>query len=93
MSTIDDLKRKVQSLTDQLKEARQSLLNAELAACPIKIGMIVIYAGIEYRVTMVNPELRGKKNYWLRGNRRRKDGTFGTADHRLFDDWELPPEK
>lgn len=42
MSTIDDLERKVQSLKDRLQSAEQSLEAAMIAACPIKVGDVVV---------------------------------------------------
>lgn len=54
MSTIDDLKAKVQRLTDQLRDATASLREAEKAASPFTPGDIVRrkYRGElkEYRV-------------------------------------------
>ncbi len=40
MSTIDDLKNKVQRLKDQLREAEKSLHAAMVEEHPVKIGMV-----------------------------------------------------
>jgi hypothetical protein len=40
VSNIDDLKKKVERLTDQLKDAREKLHTAMIADCPIKPGIV-----------------------------------------------------
>jgi predicted ribosome quality control (RQC) complex YloA/Tae2 family protein len=59
MSTIDDLRSKVQRLTDQLKEATKSLREAEAAAAPFKPGDIIQRKGWrgetkDYRVSRLS---------------------------------------
>lgn len=53
MSTIEDLKAKVQRLEDQLKTARESLHRAMIEAHPIKVGDLGTYGGIEAIVSSV----------------------------------------
>lgn len=89
MTAIDDLRRKVQNLEDQLSDARKKLSAAELDACPIKVGMIVIgNDGKEYRVAEV--DLRWETP-WLIGNPKRADGSFGNGRRSLYDRYQVKP--
>lgn len=58
----------------------------------VKVGDIVKdHKGLLHRVTLIVPWLDGKP--WLDGNPMRKDGTFGTADRHLYNQWELVESK
>lgn len=76
MSTIDDLRAKVQRLTDQLNEATKSLRAAEAAAAPFKPGDIIQrkdWSGAlkDYRVARLS---HGYGRLSLVVNERRKNG-------------------
>lgn len=77
MSSVTDLERKVQSLEDQLREARASLSEALIAAAPVKIGDIVEEKHKRYRVTRI--ESYGSW-YLLYGNLKKEDGSWGSMD-------------
>lgn len=92
MSTISDLETKVQSLFDQLNAAKKSLLEAQLAECPIKLGMRVEYRGKTYTITTVDPTHARKWNDfkpWVRGKLHCKNGRLGINSKNLYDDWKL----
>lgn len=50
----------------------------------VAVGDIVMYRGKRHRVTALEPSI---SSLWLRGNPERKDGTFGTADRCLYNEW------
>lgn len=84
---IDALKSRVGDLRRQLREAEKRLLKAEIAAAPVKIGDVVTYRGTEHRVVEVIPQSWGEP--WVKGNPKKKDGTWGTALRSLYKDWKL----
>ncbi|MDD3088940.1 MAG: hypothetical protein PHT95_03230 [Candidatus Omnitrophica bacterium] len=72
---------------------RLRVLQAELHAAKeaeaikkyeVAVGDIVMYRGKRHRVTALEPFI---SSLWLRGNPERKDGTFGTADRHLYNEW------
>lgn len=94
MSQIEDLERKVQSLRDQLSAASKSLRKAKLDACPVKIGDIVRYKGVNskkngqlYKVTGIDTDW-GLERPWLTGSPKGKDGSWGRANRNLYTEWE-----
>lgn len=100
MSAIDDLYRKVISLTYQLAAAKESLTNAKLEACELKLGMVVTYRGKEFRVTGIDVEhwnhakpIVEWNKPWAVGNPRKADGSWGIADRNLYSHWEIVKAK
>ena len=89
MPTIDELKTTVSRLRNELYAAEKDLLAALLQASPVKIGDTIISKRDrqEYRVCAIEFFL-GKP--WLKGNPKRKDGTFGTAIRYIGDNFEMP---
>ncbi len=90
MSALEELRRKVKSLEDQLTDARHELARAELDACAVKVGMIVRGTGRhkgEFRVAEVDPKSWGEP--WVIGNPKKADGSWGTARRHLFGNYKL----
>lgn len=92
MSTITDLEKKVQILSDKLEDAKGKLLMARLAALDVKLGDIVKNTGPYYevgklfRVCKIDFQRSGKP--WLSGNPQRENGSYGTARRNLYRHWE-----
>lgn len=87
---LKDIERKSQSLRDQLsnlsvQEQKLTLRGVELKH-GITVGSIVVYRGVEHRVTKIETHW-GIERPWLEGNPKRKDGIFGTAHRNLYGDW------
>lgn len=91
------IERKLQSLEDQEralnKQQSKLLLRQAKLKHGVKIGSIVISdprhgEGVEHRVTFIDTEY-GIDRPWVRGNPRKKDGTFGAAVRSLYDNWRL----
>lgn len=81
MSTIDDLERKVQRLTDQLNAAKVALRDARIAAMAVGIGDVALgRSGDEYRVTRIEPYSGGATIY---GNPRKKNGEWSKVERRV----------
>jgi hypothetical protein len=91
MSAVTDLEIKVQSLEDQLRDARESLEKARLLEYPVKIGQLVTSRGKVYRLSSFNFRYANRGKPWARGEMRKKDGSFGVV-RELFSDWELLKE-
>lgn len=54
----------------------------------VRVGSIVSNSkGVEFLVTTVDTRLSGKP--WLKGNQKKKDGTFGNAIRNIYSDWTL----
>ncbi len=56
----------------------------------VSVGTVVLYDGVEYRVAAV--EINDYSDYvkykpWVRGNIKRKDGSWGTGERNLFANW------
>tara|TARA_R110000868_G_scaffold92457_6_gene256632 strand:- start:3596 stop:3877 length:282 start_codon:yes stop_codon:yes gene_type:complete len=83
---INALKSRVGDLMHQLSEAKNRLREAEIAAAPVKVGDIVSCCGVEHRVTEVIPSY---SKVWVKGNPKKKDGTWGIAVRALYSDWQL----
>ena len=86
---IDDLMALIGDLAMELSDARARLRSAQIEACGVKIGDIVICGAREYRVVEINPERGGLP--WLFGNPRKKDGAFGSRVYCLYNDWTSKP--
>ncbi len=91
-------------LTDLINEreelkAKLGRVNSEISSLQlhlveekwhVAVGTIVgNHKGKEYRIRVIQPH--GINKPWVKGNPRRKDGTFGTALHHLYDNWQLLP--
>jgi len=72
---------------------RLRVLQAELHAAKeaeaikrygVSVGDIVMYRGKRHQVTALEPSI---SSLLLRGSPERKDGTFGTADRSLYNEW------
>jgi len=88
---------KKKSVERNLKEINNKILETRLAIAferyGIKIGSIVASTaintkGILHRVTRVDVSWYRDKP-WVVGNPKRKDGTFGTTNRNLYNEWEL----
>ena len=91
MTEIEALRLKIKDLEAQWEACREALRNAELDACPIKVGMVVVTPrdGKRYRVVDVDTQWGPNEKPWLVGNPQRADGTFGTGRRNLFNHWNL----
>lgn len=87
MSAIKDLEAKVNQLESQLMDAETKLRKAKLAAASVQVGDVVVSRrwGL-VRVTRVDVSW---DTPWVRGNPKKKDGTFGKVERALYSDWEL----
>lgn len=87
---LKEIERKSQSLHDQLGnlgiQQRKLILRGIELKHGITIGSIVVYKGVEHRVTEIDTHW-GLDRPWLEGNPQRKDGSFGTARRNLFNYW------
>lgn len=80
MDRKEELHRRLSMLDREMAEIKKELRQIAEDACPIKVGMVVIYKGLEHRVTQIDrPEWN-----WVYGNPRKKDGTWGTATRHLL---------
>ncbi len=91
MADIEWLKKRVDDLGAQLRDARNELRQALLDASPVKIGDTVIAKrdGKKYRVIDLDPTWNPP---WVVGNQTRTDGSFGTARRNLFSDYTVESE-
>jgi hypothetical protein len=79
------LEAKVKSLRAELDDYTNLLHNAKVAAAGVSLGDVVVSKGKRYRVSSIDPSW---DKAWVKGNPERKDGTFGTAERHLFENWE-----
>jgi hypothetical protein len=78
----------IANLRNQLFELEAALSLERMKRAGVKVGDIVTRRGEDYRVCEVEPpSMSGKA--WVRGNPRKKDGTFGTAVRALYSDWTM----
>lgn len=91
-SRLADIERKSQSLRDQLSDLSEQKGKLILRGVELKhgvtVGSIVIYKGVEHKVTQVDTRW-GVDRPWLEGNPKRKDGSFGTARRNLYRQWTV----
>ena len=92
---LEQLKNREQWLNEELQRVKQQIEKIKIENCikefGVNVGSIVRdNKGKEYRVTAILPVFRKP---WLECNPRNKDGEFGKALRRLFDDWELVQEQ
>lgn len=85
--TILDLEVEVERLRSELREAERLLRDARIKVTGVAVGDIVRHSRNKklFRVARVEPH---SHSTWLMGNPQRADGTFGTAERHLFDEWE-----
>jgi hypothetical protein len=90
-SRIDECENEENRLDELLLEKRAERGKLQLEAIAIEFGVIVGSIvtgrdGLEYRVTSISPAW---KTPWLKGNPRKKDGTWGIAERHLYGDWKV----
>lgn len=96
MSVIEDLYRKIQSLTDQLSLARDCMHEAMAQEFPVKVGDLVKMKGARhegeiFKVSHLRldvPQKDWQRWVWVYGHKQLKDGRFGQHEKNLFGDWE-----
>jgi hypothetical protein len=79
-------------IRQSLSKCRERINEVKLDIVKIKygveVGSIVIgYKGREYKVTDI--DCCWSDAPWLKGNQRKKDGTWGSAARNLFGNWKL----
>jgi hypothetical protein len=89
---IQALEAEVDRLEAELRDAKQRLRDAGIAASGVSIGDIVLRKNVRYRVTSIDPA-SWRQKVWIQGNPERRDGSFGTAERNLFDDWKKETER
>jgi hypothetical protein len=91
LSTIAELRNDVDRLRGELEAAQHLLDCALVSATGIAIGDVVKgtdrHAGDEFKVTFVDVRFEGKP--WLRGVKKRADGSWGIGVRHLYENWEL----
>jgi len=88
---IAECKKEESRLGNLLSEKRREREKIELEAVNVEFGVTVGSVvtgrdGMEYRVTSISP-FWGTP--WLKGNPRKKDGTWGNAERKLYGDWKV----
>ena len=87
---IEDLRRKVAALKQNLVSAQLELRQAETAATGIVVdSQVVLYKGEEYLVRDVDPHWDDSWSglVWIIGSPRNRDGTWSKYRKHLFGDW------
>lgn len=89
--TIPELKADVERAKTVLETAERHLTWALQAATGITVDDIVKgtkrFAGQEFKVTFIDVRFGGGRP-WLRGVKRRANGSWGVGERYLFNDWE-----
>lgn len=85
-ASLSEMEDRAAWLREELAELDRAIYAAKIAATGISAGEVVVRRGVEYRVVRV--EALWARKPWIIGNPRRKDGSFGTAERNLFDEWE-----
>lgn len=80
------IRKRLHVLQAELREAKEA---EAIKRHGVAVGDIVMYRGKRHRVTVLEPSI---SSLWLRGNPERKDGTFGTAERYLYNEWTKIPE-
>ena len=76
-------------LTEKRRERQAIQLDAIKEEFGVTVGSIVIGRdGQDYRVTSIQSSWQTP---WLKGNPRKKDGTWGNTERHLYDDWKVSP--
>lgn len=70
-------------------KAEQNYNDARAALSGIVLGQIVMYKGIEHKVVEIDASWHDMKLPWLKGNARKKDGTFGIKVVHMYSDWKV----
>ena len=80
-----DLLAKLNAVRKSITEEKTRLAEHEFG---VRVGSIVKdHKGVEYKVTQVDTRYGGSP--WLVGNPKKKDGTFGIAQRKLYSGWTL----
>jgi hypothetical protein len=90
-SRIDQCENEENRLEELMLEKRAERRKLQLEAIKLEfrviVGSIVTGRdGLEYRVTSIYPSW---KTPWIKGNPRKKDGTWGNAERHLYGDWKI----
>lgn len=86
MSTIDDLKAKVQSLTDQLKNATEKYHRALIEAQPLRVGDRMVKNGVEAEISAIH--VKYNEDIYLYGRKVLKTGKLHANEHQLWGEWK-----
>jgi hypothetical protein len=89
---LKELNKKQNELEEKLVSVRKEIHEEKLRISEnrfgVRVGSIVSNnKGVEFLVTQVDTRWSGKP--WLKGNQKKKDGTFGTASRNIYSDWTL----
>lgn len=92
MSLIDELKTQKEHLEVEIRRIENRIRNEQLRLCyseyGITFGSIVkTIDGKEYKITEIDARWSGDPT--LKGNPKKKDGTFGKAEQYVYGRWEL----
>ena len=87
---LDKLKEEKKALKSRLSELNKEIRIEELKVIEDKYGVSVGCIvkggdGKDYKITSIDPS-HGRP--WLKGNPRKKDGTFGVAERNIYKCWE-----
>ncbi len=90
-SQIDQCEKEENRLDELLLEKRAERRQLQLEAVEMEFGVIagsIVKGrdGLEYRVTSISLSC---KKPWIKGNPRKKDGTWSNAERHLYGDWEF----
>jgi hypothetical protein len=84
---IKAMEEEVRRLRLDLEDARRRLNDARIVEVGVSVGDIVRGKrdGNTYRVARIDPR---HSCAWITANPMRKDGTYGTAERNLYENWE-----
>jgi hypothetical protein len=77
---IKQLEDRADALHKELQGVEAEIFDLKTSLCPVKVGDVVSYRGLEFKVTEIDrPEWS-----WVYANPRKKDGSWGTAKRHLL---------
>ena len=86
--TVDALQAEEKRLSLLILDVQKRLHAALCELAGIKKGDIVLYKGVEHRITKIETDYGYRRDKpWVSGNPKKKDGTFGIAERHLYTDW------
>ena len=87
--SIVQLESEVALHRERLKRAEKKLLDAKIAAAPVRVGDLVTSHRYPGLLLVREVDVSWLKNPWIKASPKKKNGEWMDAARALYNDWEL----
>jgi hypothetical protein len=88
--TLDQLKAEEKRLSAEILAVQKRIHDLQCEAAGVKVGDVVEYKGVQHRVTTVDTHWGFGNKPWVKGNPKRKDGSWGERVVHMYTYWTKP---